>query len=212
MYMYRGRRLRRRWHLGQEERRPLRQPTNTADRRAQSRAAWMPLRQGVSNGAVSLFLRALPHASGQSQRWAGSGAHRIELRKCGNYVQRAEEGKMQRAAWASAPGRPHEKSISPSSGIEYFELSSMCCEKVSEGRRAAVALRTTSEMVDSSVALRARIGPASELTTSGGAIICVRGGGKCDQTRRAEPALGRPSTLWGRPVLCLIMEGARARS
>ena len=119
---------------------------------------------------------------------------------------------MQRAAWASAPGRPHEKSISPSSGIEYFELSSMCCEKVSEGRRAAVALRTTSEMVDSSVALRARIGPASELTTSGGAIICVRGGGKCDQTRRAEPALGRPSTLWGRPVLCLIMEGARARS
>ena len=106
------------------------------------------------------------------------------------------------SAWASAPGAAHEKSTSHSSGIEYFELSPMCCEKASEGRRAAVAPRTTSEKFDSSVALWATIGPTSELTTSHGTIICVRWGANAIKLV-ARTALGQHSTLWAR--LCCVL-------
>ena len=50
--LHRGWWLRRIWHLSQDERRPA----NTADRRVQSRAAWVPLRQDVFYCAVHLSL------------------------------------------------------------------------------------------------------------------------------------------------------------
>ena len=96
--------------MGQEERRPLRRPTN---RRAQSRAAWMPLRQGAFNGTVSRSLRALPHASGQSQLRGAAW-------RCGSagIVQHAEERRD--AACRGARRRNSEERRGAVSAAAYF--------------------------------------------------------------------------------------------
>ena len=77
--------------MSQEERRPLWRPANTADRRAESRAAWVPL---PFNGVVGLSPRALRHTLRDSLRFRG--ARSVELRKCGSLASRGG-AKMQKS-------------------------------------------------------------------------------------------------------------------
>ena len=116
--------MRRRWHLGQEKRRPLRRPTNTADRRAQSCPTTTSLSEGIRRITATIRptgarvaaevegcgYRQSTHASRQSTHapcpradhggnWARANAERFDVTvegRGGIVVVRGVEGQKQR--------------------------------------------------------------------------------------------------------------------
>ena len=92
----------------------------------------MLLQQGVSNDAS---LPALPHASGQSRRWAGSGWGTAGTcgQKCGNCVQHAEEGKdaAQRAEVQWYTGAAMQKSEDAWRWCSYVRVTCSASEALS---------------------------------------------------------------------------------
>ena len=166
----------------------MRRPANTADRRAQLRAAWVRLRQGVSNRAVRLSLRALPHTLPVGLRFRGAAW------SCGSVgAQCAGKGQKCRKAKRNA----EERGDGAAACVRW--RSCMCAVAVTCSASDALSLAEPASRLASLAAARELLMPLSllqmvALRASSSASTAVTR--TCHPRGLANRGLGKPSVAF----------------